>query len=203
MYTLYAARGCGSVAIEAALDLLDQPYTRIEANPWEPDAAFEALCAINPLGQVPTLVGDDGVVLSESAAILFWLITRHGGLQPATVAAQADQFRWIGFLSSNIYAPIGMRDFAQRWVDGADAQAAFKTGARERIRAHWRTFAAAFTPAPYLLGKRLCALDLYAAMMSRWAETRPWLESEFTALAASIARTEAEPKVAAVWVRNF
>ena len=73
MYTLYGKKGSGSASIEAALTLADAPYRNIETASWKPNAAFQDLLKINPIGQIPTLVLPDGSALSESVAILIYL----------------------------------------------------------------------------------------------------------------------------------
>ena len=77
MYTLYGKTGSGSAAIEAALTLTRQPFRIVETATWEQNDAYAELLAVNPLGQIPTLVLDDGTALSESAAILIHLGTVH------------------------------------------------------------------------------------------------------------------------------
>lgn len=46
---------------------------RFEHGDWSVGADFERIRRYNPLGRVPTLVLDDGTVLTDSAAILDWL----------------------------------------------------------------------------------------------------------------------------------
>ena len=52
---LHGCKGCGSVVVEALLDMAGQPYTR-DVFDWEDKAAWERLKGVNPLAQVPTLV---------------------------------------------------------------------------------------------------------------------------------------------------
>src|SRR5262249_16387101 len=84
MYTLYGRHGPGSASTEAGLTLVGAPWRMVETASWEPNAAFQALLEVNPLGQIPTLVLPDGSVLSESAAILIHLADAHpaSGLLP-------------------------------------------------------------------------------------------------------------------------
>src|SRR5688500_3741364 len=91
-YLLYGMRGSGSAAIEAALDLCGAKWQLVKAASWEPDANFEALKAVNPLGLVPTLLLPDGSVLTESAAILMHLDDAFPGsrLLPPDPAARAQ-----------------------------------------------------------------------------------------------------------------
>lgn len=76
MLTLFGSKGSGSAAIECALRHCGVQYTIVRASTWEADSAQGELAKANPLGQIPTLVLEDGTVLTESAAILI-----HLGLQ--------------------------------------------------------------------------------------------------------------------------
>ena len=91
MYTLYGKSGSGSAAIEAALTLIRQPFRIVETATWAQNDAYAQLLAVNPLGQIPTLVLPDGTALSESAAILIHLGTTHddGKLLPRDSTARA------------------------------------------------------------------------------------------------------------------
>ena len=79
MYTLYGKPGSGSAAVETALVLAREPFRIVETASWAQNDAYADLLAANPLGQIPTLVLDDGSALSESAAILSHLGTAHPG----------------------------------------------------------------------------------------------------------------------------
>ena len=69
MYTLYGKAGSGSASVEAALAVARQPFRIVETASWAQNDAYAGLLEVNPLGQIPTLVLDDGSALSESAAI--------------------------------------------------------------------------------------------------------------------------------------
>ncbi len=67
---LYGAPGCGSAAVEVVLQLAGHPYDYVQTSFWNQNEHFEALKNANPQAKVPTLVLDDGTVMTESAAIL-------------------------------------------------------------------------------------------------------------------------------------
>jgi glutathione S-transferase len=52
--------------------------------------------AINPIGKMPTIVFDDGRMLSESGAILYF-VSRDTALFPADAWDQANVLRWMFF----------------------------------------------------------------------------------------------------------
>jgi GST-like protein len=58
-------------------------------------------------------------------------------------------------------------------------------------------------PAPYLLGSEMTALDVYAAMLSRWEPGRAWVDEHCRQVASALALAEQDPIVARVWERNF
>ena len=88
MLTLYGAKGSGSAAIEAALRIEELQCRVVQAASWEPGPGLDELKRVNPLAQIPTLVLEDGTVMTESAAILIWLGLRYpnSGLLPADPA---------------------------------------------------------------------------------------------------------------------
>jgi GST-like protein len=200
---LYGCPGCGSAAIEAMLQLAGIDYAYVKANVLEPDETLDELKRINPLGQVPALLLDDGSILTESAAIMLWLCERMPMLVPRAPAARAQFYRWMIFVPANLYAVFAFRDFPARWVEGAVAQAAFKEKTAERLKYFWGVIESSLQPAPYALGNDMTALDIYLAMVSRWTPGRAWIAEHCPKLAAAVDLTEQHPVVAAVWKRNF
>jgi GST-like protein len=203
--TLFAAKGCGSAAIEALLELADVRHERVDAPPWEASPAATQLRALNPLGQVPTLVLADGTVVTESAAMVLWLAGQHPALAPSDPSARAAFHRWVVFLATNVYAALGVGDHPELWLDGDDERKRLKAGADERVKACWQILerGVATNPGPFLLGETLGALDVYAAMISRWRPGRAWFEASCPRVAQAAARAEAHPVVARVWARHF
>ena len=68
MWTLFGSAGSGSAAVEMALGRCGVAYRLVRASTWEEDSARAELLAVNPLGQIPTLQTDDGV-LTERARV--------------------------------------------------------------------------------------------------------------------------------------
>lgn len=200
---LYGSKGCGSVIVELMLELAHIEYTFIDAIQWQPFTRHPDLLKLNPLGQVPVLVLDDGSVMTESAAIVLWLAEKIPGMIPPNPSIRAVFQRWMIFVPANMYAVFAFRDFPQRWVDGDVAQAQFKEKLTERLRECWRVLESELKPSPYLLGADMCALDPYLAMLGRWTPGREWITTHCPHVAASLARTEQHPAVNAMWKRNF
>jgi GST-like protein len=209
VYTLYGKTGSGSAAIEAALTLTRQPFRIVETATWEQNDAYAELLAVNPLGQIPTLVLDDGTALSESAAILIHLGTVHDDstLLPRDLSARAQAVRGLVYIATNCYAAISIIDYPERWCAEADADEAVKerirAGTRARLHRHWELFADVFSATPCLGGSDLSALDLLAAVVSKWSGARQHLARHRPAFHETLQRIESVPDVAPIFARHW
>jgi GST-like protein len=202
---LFGEPGWGSAIVEAQLDWygLEHDFERV-GNLFESAEGRQRLSAVNPLAQVPTLVLADGTVLTESAAITLHLAesTASDSLVPRVGdAARLPFLRWLVFLVANVYPTYTYGDDPKRFVDGAEAQQSF--------RAHVDAYAKklysqveAEAGAPWVLGERFSALDIYICVMTRWRPKREWFAANTPRLASIAARTEQVPKLAACWRRN-
>ena len=210
MHTLYGSPGSGSAAIEVALQMTQLPWRSVRAATWEPDSALAELHRLNPLGQIPALLLPGGSVMTESAAILIHLglTVPASGLLPVDPLRRAQALRGLVFISANCYAAIGLLDYPERWcaVGGVDNNAvldSLRRGSRARLHSLWEQFADQFAATPFLNGDALGALDILAAVVSRWSGTRAHLQASRPTFFATLKRIEAVPVVAAVFARHW
>lgn len=70
---LYYAPGACSIGIHVLLEEIGKPYERQKLDLQAGDQRQPEFLKINPKGKVPTLVRDDGSVLTEFPAIAWWL----------------------------------------------------------------------------------------------------------------------------------
>ncbi len=207
MYTLYGTTGSGSAAIEAALGLCGANWKLVKAASWEPDEGFEALKRINPLGLVPTLVLPNGSVLTESAAILIHLGDAHPGsrLLPVGNGERAQAIRGLVYIAAHCYAAIGIIDYPKRWCSKCDDDTAkrIRAGTRARLHRNWDIFADLHPSQPYLGGADVAALDLLAAVVSKWSGARAHLARTRPAFHETLQRIDAHPGIAPVFSRHW
>lgn len=201
--TLYGSRGSGSAAIEMALHAVGLPFRSVRASSWEADSDQAALRAVNPLGQIPTLVLADGSVLTESAAILIHLGLCHpaAALLPAEPAARAQAIRGLVFIAANCYAAVSVSDYPERWTTQTSeaARAAVRRAARVQLHQAWSLFADAFGTQPDLLSPEVPgALAFLAVVVSQWSGARAHLQAQRPAFHALLQGLEAHPRLAAV-----
>lgn len=209
MYTLYGKAGSGSAAVEIALIIAREPFRIVETASWAKNDAYTGLLDLNPLGQIPTLVLDDGSALSESAAILIHLGTAHphSRLLPEELFERAQAIRGLVFIAANCYSAIGIIDYPQRWCQDADddeqLQERVRAGARARLYRHWEMFADVFSARPCLGGDDLGALDLLAGVVSKWSGARQHLARHRPAFHETLLRIDMHPAVAPVFARHW
>jgi GST-like protein len=205
-FLVYGAKGSGSVPVEAALTLIGLPFEVIEAPTWEGDDQRAKVAGVNPMRQVPALVLPSGEVMTESAAILMWLAERHpeAGLAPSPDdPARAAWLRWMVYIPAAIYSMFWVRDVPSRLAANEAGAEVIKTRTRERIAECWRNMDEQLSPGRYILGDRLGVLDLYVAVVSRWAPGRKRFYQEAPKLAEVVRRVDQEPRLADFWAKRF
>jgi GST-like protein len=207
MYTLFGTKGSGSAAAEAALTLAAVEFKSVDAASWEPGPGRDELARVNPLCQIPTLKLPDGSVLTESAAILLHLGLTYpaSGLLPPSATDRAQTLRGLVYIAANCYAAIGIIDYPERWCADADEETnkRIKAGATQRLHYLWEVFADTFPARPFLGGSRIGALDLLAAVVSKWSGSRKHLSLARPEFSALLARIESEPRVAPIFARHW
>jgi GST-like protein len=207
MYTLYGYKASGAAAVEAALARAGAPYRIVEAATWAPDSQLAELIAVNPMQQIPTLRTPEGDVLTESAAILIalGLDFPDSGLLPPDARARNRSIRGLVYIAANLYSQISIIDYPERWLpESGDAERKrLVQGARARLHRHWELFADQFGQAPFLDGAAPGALDILAAVVSKWSGARAHLEAVRSAFHATLQRIDREPWIAGVFARHW
>ena len=194
-YVLYGDKGSGAFCVEAVLAEAGAP---LEFRPISLDAGEQKspeFLALNPSGKLPALQLPEGGIVTETAALLILIAERHpeANLLPAPgTPERAQALRWLAFMASEIYPIVEIADYPERFVADHKGAAVLKQSAKKRIRERLLIVEAAVA-GPWLLGEAFSALDIYAAMFSRWREAREggWRE-EFIPKIGAIAAALSE-----------
>jgi glutathione S-transferase len=97
MQTLYGDLDSGNVyKVRLLLAQLGIAYRRVDTTQNRGEPATAEFRAINPIGKIPTVVFDDGRMLSESGAILFFF-AQATQFWPRGDWDQAEVMRWMFF----------------------------------------------------------------------------------------------------------
>lgn len=204
--TLYGEPGWGSAIVEAQLAWHGLAHEFVRTGDLlGSEEARARLVAVNPLAQTPTLVLDDGTVMTESAAITLHLadLTGSDDLVPGPRSPERAAFlRWLVYLVANIYPTFTYGDVPSRFVSVEEAQKRFREALdryEERLWGHVETAAVG----PWFLGARFSALDIYLAVMTRWRPKRAWFAKHAPKLHGAATGADALPLLRDVWARNF
>jgi glutathione S-transferase len=205
MYTLYGRPGSGSAACEAILRLAKAQVKIIDIERRPEGSPAPELLAVNPLGQVPTMVMSDGSVMTESAAICIYLADLHAdaGLAPLpTDHMRASYLRWMIYLSASVYMSELRYFYPHRYTTDPNGADAIKASATARKDLEWSVFADALGDKPFTLGEDISAVDIYAAMLLSWIDDLDAFFVRHPNLGGFYRRVAAAPGIAPVWLRH-
>ena len=88
-----------------AVEEMELPYDIVGLDHPNHDLDSPSYRALNPFGQIP-VIDDDGVVVTESGAILLYLARKHGKLLPRDLAGEAQVLRWSVAALNTIELPV-------------------------------------------------------------------------------------------------
>jgi len=182
MIKLYYLPGAASLAPHGCLEEAGADYelvriAREDGIPTEPPNYLD----IQPKGRVPALVDGD-IVTYESAAVCMYLSDRFpdAGLAPKDAADRASWYRWHTHLTNTVQADF-MAFFAPtRSVDSDAAQKELRACATARLHEARDWLDAQLGGAgDYLVGGTFSSVDLFLAMLTRWARNfdHPWWDT--------------------------
>ncbi len=102
---LYYAPGACSLGIHLLLEETGQPYELARLNLAEGDQHKPEFAAVSRKGKVPTLLRDDGTVLTEFPAIAWWLAAAHpgAGLVPGDAEGQARALEALDYIVGTMH----------------------------------------------------------------------------------------------------
>src|ERR1051326_3914070 len=88
-----------------ALEEMGLPYEIVGMDHPNHELDSPSFRALNPFGQIP-VIDDEGVVVTESGAILLYLARKSGKLLPHDLAGEAQVLRWSVAALNTIEPPV-------------------------------------------------------------------------------------------------
>ena len=168
---------CGSMIVELALALAGLPCTITNVPYLREGPERTRLLGLNPLGQVPTLILDDGEVMTESAAILLHIadLAPQAGLLPRVGdASRPAVLNRLVRLVAAIYPTFTYGDDPTKWTTAGEPAHTLRHRTNSHREALFRDWEAEFGPGPFANGAALSALDLYLVAMVQWRPGPAW-----------------------------
>jgi len=116
-----------------ALEEMALPYEIVGIDHPNHELDTPEFRAKNPFGQLPVIV-DDGVVVTESGAILLYLARKTGKLMPRDLAGEAQVLRWSLAALNTIEVPVLTSWFVDMYEGkGTKPSDALKAWAKMRL----------------------------------------------------------------------
>ena len=189
---LYYAPGACSLASHIALCELGLPYTLERVNLKDKTIADgRDFRSINPLGYVPALELNNGEILTEGSAILFYLADLVPGAHLVPPAGEVDRYRvlaWLNFIGSELH-----KNFSPLFAK--DTPAEYKTAVSDRLAARFAHVDGVLAYSPYLADGEFSIADAYLFVVSNWAPVVGFDLSPYSHLLAFQERILARPAV--------
>lgn len=205
MYTLYCRNTAGSMAPEALLAACGADY-KVVVLARKPDGSFEEFFhKINPKAEVPTLVLPDDSIMTESAAMMIHLADLHPAARLAPSIGTPDRakfLRWQVFLATTVYMSDLRLYYPGRYTANPAETEGIKAKAEEMMMSEFAIYAEALGEGPFMLGSRMSALDIYAAMLCTWVPDMKSLFAEHPNLKRMYDGVLENEPVRRVWQRN-
>jgi glutathione S-transferase len=201
MITVHHLNDSRSQRILWLLEELEIPY---DIRHYQRDAttrfAPPELKAVHPLGKAPVIT-DDGRVISESGAIIDYLIRHHGHghLQPDPASAAYDDYvQWLHFAEGSAMLPLLLKLYVSRLGSAGDP-----LGPRieSEIANHLGYIDSALRGRDYLLGAELTGADIQLSFVGEIAGARAD-RLAYPELDAWVRRFQARPAYRTALVRG-
>ena len=170
MLTLYYFPQLVSMATHIVLEEIGVAYETRLIDVMKGENKQPAYLAINPAGQMPALMLDDGTILTETLAILDYL----AALVPDRHLAPTDPLeraRWLATMSriaSAMHTAFTRAVRPDLVVDDPAAHDAVKAGARTRFSANLSEMERLATGGEWLLGDQYTTADAHAIVLYNW-----------------------------------
>ncbi|SMH56554.1 glutathione S-transferase family protein [Azospirillum agricola] len=201
MTTLYAMPSTAAMAPHILLREIGAPFDLVLLDRDKAEHKRADYLALNPHGRVPTLVDGD-LVLYEAAAICLHLADAHpeARLAPAVgTPERAAFYKWLVYLTNSVQADMLLYFYPERYVEGADAQAAFRRVAEARLNDQFDGLDRALDGREWMLDGGYSAVDPYLFMLCRWTRFMRRPARSLPNLGPYLARVLERPAVKAVF----
>ena len=196
---LYYAPGACSLSPHIALLEAGLPYdlVKVDLRAKKLENGDDFL-KVNPKGQVPALVTDDGELITEGPVIVQRIADKVAAKNLAPARDSAERYKlleWLTYINSELHKNIGPM-FSPLLSD--EAKGVFK----DRAMSKFKYVDSQLAGRDYLLGKQFTVADGYLYVMLRWAEGMKFDLSGLNNLLAYKDRVAARPKVQEALVKE-
>lgn len=170
MLHYYGAKDSCSIPAQIILEMSGQPFENTYID-FEHDLP-EGYLALNPTGQVPTLV-ENGEVFTQCVGITTYLADKNPQLNmtPALDSPQRGHYlKWMHFINSSIHETFLHFYYPHKFAETEQGQQEVLNMSKINLATNFAIADNWITEGPYCLGDKLQACDLYLATVITWHE---------------------------------
>ena len=167
--------------------LLNIPFEWRETSVIKSETRTPEFLAINPAGQVPVAVLEDGRILAQSNAIMLYL-AEGSVLIPDDKYDRAKMFEWLFWEQYSHEPTIAVRRFRVTFQNKPESE--IEPHLLPKGEAALARMELQLKQTSYLVGKSLTLADIALVAYTRWAHEGGYDLGKFPAVAAWVARVE-------------
>jgi glutathione S-transferase len=168
-------------------DFLGRPYDWIETSVLKAETRTPAFLAMNPAGQVPAVILDDGRPLAQSNAIILHL-AEGSDLIPTDAYERARMLEWLFWEQYSHEPYVAVARFQVTYLGRSPSE--LEPRLVERGKAALQRLDEALEGRRFLVGERLSLADVALVAYTRLAEEGGFHLSDYRSVQAWIGRIE-------------
>jgi glutathione S-transferase len=193
----YFSPGAVSLATHMALEEVGLGYILEPVLIREGQQRTEQYLRVHPLGRLPALELEPGVVLTETPALLAYLARLAPELEllPEAGLARARADEWMSLLASAVHVTFISFFRPDRYTSDTAAQAALKSDGKQRFMDMLVHVEGRLPERGFVLGERYSLVDAYLSVFFLWARRFELPVAQLPRYAALVARVLPRPAV--------
>ena len=193
MITLFGNLESGNVhKVQMILRRTGVPFRRVDVAQTRGEPRTAAFLAQNPMGKVPAVLLEDGDVLSESGAILYYF-AKDTALWPRDTRTQAEALRWMFFEQYSHEPALAVIRYLKRYAEEPQRHLDQVRQLEPRGRHALEVMETRLRVGAWLAGDTCTIADYALYPYTRVANEAGFELSEFPAIARWLERVEAQP----------
>lgn len=174
MYKLYYSPGACSMAVHVILNELGQKFELIRTSVQDGATKKPEFLKINPRGQVPVLIDEDGTVMKEGGAIISYLLDKHGSpFLPKQGLQRAKALEWLSWCNASLHGAYSKAFWIGKACNDKKEQEHLGKDICAQIQSMWDEADQRLGKGKYLAGDFISGADILMCVIANWNQWMP------------------------------
>lgn len=198
MVTLFGDLESGNVhKAQMILRRIGLPFRRVDVAQSRGEPRHREFLRLNPIGKVPVILLENGDVLSESGAILYYF-AKGTELWPKDCRSQAEVLRWMFFEQYSHEPTLAVIRYLRRFVDDPQNHTDQVQQLEPKARRALAVIESQLSTHEWIASDRCTIADYALYPYSRMANESSFNLAEFPSIEKWLERVESEPGFIAI-----